>query len=234
MQTTPGPGFLFKMSADGSEFQWSTYYREKIAGIAVDFSGNIYVTGSTGDPKYPVTSGLPSGMTDAPFITGAFLTKISASGASIIYSTVIVGSGLLCPPSSSCFFSDAYASGVAVAVDAAGDAFMAGNTDTAKLPVTNGAAVSSGTGAFVASIKADGSAMAYLTLVGPGYEAPGGPEFTAGNTATAIAADKAGNVYLTGSTFDPSFPATAGAVSNDRIAHPFRPAVSIRPPMPSP
>ena len=213
MQTTPGPGFLFKISADGSQFLWSTYYRERIAGLAVDSSGSVYITGSTFDPNYPITPGLPAGavFSGLDATSGAFLTKISPAGTGVVYSAVIAGTGRLCPPSSSCFLSEGYTNGVAVAVDAAGDAFLAGNTNTATLPTTSGAAVPKGTGAFIASVKADGSALAYLTFVGSAYEAPGGPQVTAGNTATAIAADKNGNVYLAGSTFDLNFPATTGA-----------------------
>ncbi|HEY4085020.1 MAG TPA: SBBP repeat-containing protein [Bryobacteraceae bacterium] len=212
MQTTPGPGFLFKMSADGNQFLWSTYYREPIAGLAVDTSGDVYITGSTVDTKYPVTAGLPANPV-VGFLgpTGAFLTKITPAGDQIVYSTVIAGSGVLCPPSSSCFLSSPFTKGVAVAVNSAGEAFMAGNTDAAKFPATTGAAVTSGTGAFVAAVKADGSGMKYVTLIGPGYVALGGPEVNPGNVATAIAADEAGNAYLTGTTFDTQFPATTGA-----------------------
>jgi uncharacterized protein (TIGR03437 family) len=212
MQTTPGPGFLFKMSADGSQFLWSTYYREQIAGLAVDSSGSVYITGSTTDPTYPVTPGLPAGSSSLgpSALAGAFLTKISAAGSSIVYSAVIVGSGHTCGAGSSCSFSEIYASGAAVAVDAAGDAFFAGNTNAASLPTTSGAVVPTGTGAFVGSIKADGSAMTYLTFIGSANEATGEAVTFAGNIATAIAADSAGNAYVTGSTFDTMFPATAG------------------------
>jgi uncharacterized protein (TIGR03437 family) len=213
MQTSPGPGFLFKLSADGSQFIWSTYYRESIAGIAVDSSGNVYLTGSTADPQYPITAGLPAGEVGPgpASSTGAFLTKIAAAGDSIVYSTVIVGTGHTCSAGSSCFLSPMITSGVAVAVDAAGDAFMAGNTNTASLPTTPGAPVATGTGAFVGAVKADGSAMTYLTFVGNANLALGGPVVYAGNTATAIAADATGNAYVTGATFDTGFPATPGA-----------------------
>ncbi|HVY93827.1 MAG TPA: SBBP repeat-containing protein [Bryobacteraceae bacterium] len=208
--STPGPGFLFKMSADGSQFLWSTYYREAIAGLALDSSGNIYVTGTTNDAAYPVTPGLPAGPVTSGLaaVSGAFLTKISAAGDRIVYSAVISGSGHTCTGGSSCFLSPILTRGVAVAVDAAGDAFLAGNTNAATLPITPGAPITSGSGAFVASVKADGSALTYLTLVGPTYLT--GPFPISANVATAIAADATGNAYLTGSTFDTKFPATEG------------------------
>ncbi len=208
MQTSPGPGFLFKLSADGSQLIWSTYYREAIAGIALDSSGNVYLTGSTADPQYPVTAGLPAGKAG---YTGAFLTKIAAAGDQIVYSGVIAGTGHACSGGSSCFLSPMVTSGVAVAVDAAGDAFMAGNTNTASLPTTPGAPVAAGTGAFVCAVKADGSAMTYLTLVGSATASTGPTALFLGNTASAIAADAAGNAYVTGSTFDTGFPASSGA-----------------------
>jgi uncharacterized protein (TIGR03437 family) len=215
MQTSPGPGFLFKLNADGSQLIWSTYYREAIAGIALDSSGNVYLTGSTTDPKYPVTAGLPAG-TVGPHgfygVTGAFLTRIDATGNHIMYSTVIAGTGTTCSGGSSCLEVPVVTSGVAIAVDAGGDAFMAGNTNANNLATTPGVPVATGTGAFVCAVKADGSALTYLTFVGSAF-LDGGPfNGHVGNTASAIAADAAGDVYVTGSTWDTGFPATSGAV----------------------
>jgi uncharacterized protein (TIGR03437 family) len=67
-----------------------------------------------------------------------------------------------------------------------------------------------GTGAFVAKINSAGTALSYLTYIGPTYY-PSTPNTNPANTASAIAVDATGSVYLAGSTSDPEFPATAGA-----------------------
>ncbi|MDP9170338.1 MAG: SBBP repeat-containing protein [Acidobacteriota bacterium] len=97
-----------------------------------------------------------------------------------------------------------------MAVDSAGNAYLAGNTDTHDLPATAGAFLQLGVGAFVAKVKADGSGLSYLTYLSY-TEYPLLPVTNPANTAVAVACDAAGNAYLTGTTFDPKFPATAGA-----------------------
>jgi hypothetical protein len=83
LQSTSRPGFRLKLSADGSDIVWSTYFREAIKALAVDSRGNVYVTGSANDPTFPVTAALPNskvGLNMVPVISGAFLTKISEDG----------------------------------------------------------------------------------------------------------------------------------------------------------
>ena len=142
--------------------------------------------------------------------SAAFVTKISAAGDRIVYSARISGHQKNCGAGSSCFLSSRSTVGTAIAVDAAGNAYLAGNTDTADLPTTTGALLTQGTGAFVAKVNAAGSALVYLTYLGPGYQ-PLSPNTNPANTVTGIAADAAGNAYVAGSTFDDAFPATPGA-----------------------
>jgi uncharacterized protein (TIGR03437 family) len=212
-QSTPGPGFLVKLSADGSQLLYSTYFPEAISALAVDTSGNVYVTGSTYLTSFPVTPGLPAGpvsFSPVAMTSGAFLTKISADGSRIVYSALFSGASVDCGAGSSCFTGGRYATGVSVAVDAAGEAYLAGNTNTTDLPTTPGAFLTKGTGAFVAKVNAAGSALAYLTYISA-TNVIFVPYANPANIAAAIAVDSTGNAYLAGSTFDPSFPATAGA-----------------------
>jgi uncharacterized protein (TIGR03437 family) len=212
-QSTPGPGFIVKFNPDATQIIFSTYFPGSINGLAVDPAGNVYVGGSTSLSTFPVTAGLPAGqvgLQTVPIVFGAFLTKIAATGDKILYSTVIAGHGKDCGAGSSCFLSTRSTSGVAVAVDAAGEAYLAGNTDTNDLPTTIGAFLTKGTGAFVAKVNATGTALAYLTLIGDtNYIFT--PFSNPANTVFGLAVDAAGNAYLAGSTTDPNFPATAGA-----------------------
>jgi uncharacterized protein (TIGR03437 family) len=214
LQSTPGTGFLVKLNPDATGFIWSTYFPESILALAVDSAGNVYVAGDTISYSFPATSGISYGRVDVGEpggSSGAFLTKISAAGDRIVYSSVIAGSSKPCSGGSSCFLSERFTGAAAVAVDPAGNAYLAGNTDTTDLPTTPGSLMPSGIGAFAMKINAAGTAIAWLTYIGPtGYSYPA-PLVTYANSATAIAVDPAGNAYVVGSTFDPKFPATAGA-----------------------
>ena len=100
-------------------------------------------------------------------IYGAYLTKIAPSGDRIVYSTVISGQQKNCGAGSSCFTSSRGASAAGLAVDAAGNAYLAGNSDVTDLPTTPGVMVPNGAGAFIAKISAAGT-LAYLTYIGTG------------------------------------------------------------------
>jgi hypothetical protein len=179
LQSTPGPGFL--VNPDGTQLLFSTYFPAPLQALALDTAGNFYVTGSTYNSSIPVTPGLPAGTVIPPgsitATSAAFLTKIAAGGDRILYSTRISGHQKNCGAGSSCFLSSRYTTGTAIAVDAAGNAYLAGNTDTADLPTTSGALLTQGTGAFVAYLGGKGA-----------------------DVANAIALDAAGNVWLFGTT----------------------------------
>ena len=212
LQAAPGPGFIVKFSADATQILWCTYFPAPVAAMAIDSAGNVYVTGVTNLPSFPVTAGLPAG-TVTPFNTiasasGAFVTKIAATGDRVVYSALIAGHQKNCGGGSSCFLSSRYTAGNAIAVDSAGNAYFAGNTETADLPVTSGGFQATGTGAFVGKVNATGSALVYLSYVGPGYDAIT-PFTNPLNFVSGIAADTAGNAYLSGSTSDPAFPGKA-------------------------
>ena len=214
LQATPGPGFLVKFNPDATQILFSTYFPAAISALAIDAGGNLYVAGVTNLPTFPVTPGLPAGTVTPPATiasaSGAFLTKIAATGDRILYSALIAGHQKNCGAGSSCFLSSRYTAGTAVAVDSSGSAYLAGNTDTADLPVTSGALLAAGTGAFLAKVNATGTALVYLTYLGSG-SGPIAPNTNPENVVTGIAADAAGNAYVTGSTSDVQFPITSGA-----------------------
>jgi RHS repeat-associated protein len=164
-----------------------------INGIAVDGAGNSYLAGSTSSLNFPGTSGTYAGNQDA------FVTKLSPDGKSIIYSTYVG--------------SPAADAGQAIAVDAAGNAYLTGS-GSYGFPTTSGAYQGSntswlyggGTNAFVTKLNAAGDNLVYSTMLGGSGAA----------TGYGIAVNAAGNAYVTGSTANTgyplvSFPTTAGA-----------------------
>jgi len=159
------------------------------SGIAVDASGDAYVTGSTGSANFPTTSGALSG--NLAGTEDAFVTKLNASGTAIVYSTYLGGSG----------YDNAYG----IAVDASGDAYVTGLTQSANFPTTGGAFQSQFLGsqdAFVTKLNATGTALVYSTLLGGS---------TGGDYGTGIAVDVSGDAYVAGVTGSANFPTTANA-----------------------
>ncbi len=128
----------------------------------------------------------------------AFVAKVDAAGDALAYSSLIGGE----------YFDNA----ASIAVDASGDAYLTGWTNSTDFPIVNqisGACVSAcGTGnpvAFVTEVNAAGTALDYSTLLGGDIEAYG----------NAIALDSSGNVYVAGETNSTDFPLvnpTSGSV----------------------
>ena len=161
--------------------------------IAVDRSGFAYVTGQSFSADFPKTTGQGNqGSGDV------FVTKLAQDGETVVYSTFLGGKGI--------------EMGNGIAVDAAGNAYVSGQTASADFPTTAGAyrtsLPGSGGKAFVTKLDPTGS-LAYSTLVGVMY--PGG--FSSANTqlGVAVAVDGSGSAYLAGSTSSPDFPTTPGA-----------------------
>lgn len=217
--TQGSTGFLMKLRPDGSVL-YSTYLGgttgySALNGVAADSTGNAYVTGTTTASDYPHTAGMPAGLawpSGVPVISGAFFAKIDPTGSQILYAGVLTGPIPGCEvvrEGSSCFLSPVYNWGSAIAVDAAGNAYIAGSASVG-LPTTPGALLTNGIGAFVAKVNSAGTGMVYVTYLGAGDIQPGVAEVPT-DTVSAIAADDAGNAYISGSTADPNFPTTAGA-----------------------
>lgn len=152
-------------------------------GIAVDGSGNAYVTGQTASIDFPTTAGVYSGSNKGSF--DVFVTKVKPDGSGLVYSTYVGGSG-----------SD---SGNAIAVDGSGNAFVAGGA-SAGFPTTGSAYQQTFQGgavdAFVFELAASGGTLTYSTYLGG----------TGDDVANGIALDGAGNAYVVGSTGSGNFP----------------------------
>jgi hypothetical protein len=192
--------FVTEINPEGSGLVYSTFLggsgEDAVndgSGIAVDSTGNAYVTGVTSSSNFPVTPGAfqttCNGGSDG--CLDAFVTKINSAGSALVYSTYLGGSG------------NDFGSGIAV--DRSGNAYIAGQTGSSNFPVTPGAFQTTLNGAnnlFVTKINPAGSALVYSTyLGGSGYD-----------DGYGIAVDSSGNAHVTGSTSSTNFPVTPGAV----------------------
>ena len=197
--------FVTKLSPDGQTILYSTFLGgsrgDEATGISVDSSGNVFLSGSTVSPDFPITSG--AFQTSLQGHSDAFVSKLNATGSGLLYSTFIGGS------------TDDMATGIAT--DSAGNASIAGVTFSSDFPATQGSyqatkatAVCAQSltsfsspcpDAFVAKLNSAGSALAYATYLG-GNNYDG---------ATSIALDGNGSAYVTGLTSSTDFPTTSGA-----------------------
>jgi hypothetical protein len=192
--TQPGVdnAFVTKLNPSGTALVYSTYlggnYYDVGNGIAVDASGDAYVTGYTGSTNFPTTAGAFQTAPDS--INGnAFVTELNPSGSAPVYSTYLGGDS---------------AAGYGIAVDASGDAYVTGGTGPTDFPVTAGAFQTTQRGlgnAFVTKLNPSGTALVYSTYLG-------GNHYDVGN---GIAVDASGDAYVTGYTGSANFPTTAGA-----------------------
>src|SRR6266478_5521073 len=190
-----GDAFVAKLNPGGTALQYATYLggsgTDNAEGIAVDINGNVYVTGQTYSTDFPTVAAIQpanGGNQDSD----AFVTEINSSGSALVYSTYLGGSNAEW--------------GEAIAVDLAGNAYVAGATKSTDFPLANPLqAICEGcpgsADAFVAEISPNGAALFRATYIGGNSTDHG----------SAIAVDTAGNVYVTGFTYSADFPTTSGA-----------------------
>ena len=158
-------------------------------GIAVDSSGNAYVTGWTYSTDFPTTADAYQSTFNG--WTDAFVVKLSASGDNLVYSTYLGGS-----------YED---EGFGIAVDSSGNAYVTGRTYSTDFPTTADAYDRTYNGgyydAFVVKLSASGDNLVYSTYLG-------GNDWDIG---FGIAVDSSGNAYVTGWTRSTNFPTTPNA-----------------------
>lgn len=184
-------GFLFKLNPNGNSLEFSTYIGQcavnandacEVDALALDPQGNVYITGWTEDPAFPVTTGVFQ-----PNLSGsrdAFISKILSDGSAFVFSTFLGGSGIDI--------------GYAIELDNTGNIFVAGETHsndfTTVAPVQNSLG---GTGdGFIAKLNSTGTSLLFSTYLGG----------SASDTIYDLALDTLGFPYVTGLTVSSDFP----------------------------
>jgi len=188
--TSTGDAFVSKLSADGSTLLYSTYLGgngdEDAWHVAVDGAGEAEVVGYTASTNYPTVNAAQG--TYGGGVYNAFASKLSTDGSALVYSTYLGGNG----------DDEAYG----LALDSAGDAYVAGLTSSTNFPLKNAlqSAFSGIYDAFVTELDPNG-ALLYSTYLGGRRD----------TDAYGIAIDGAGNAYVTGATTSPNFRVSATA-----------------------
>jgi hypothetical protein len=201
-QTTINAGnndlFILKLSADGSSLVYSTFLGgsgfDEGTSIAIDPSGNAYVTGTTYSSNFPTTPGAYN-RTIQGVQNDAFALKLSSNGSSLVYSTYIGGT-----------LGDY---GNAITLDSSGFVYITGETTSTNFPTSPGAYQTTNKGSyevFIFKLNSDMSSLVYSTYIGGGGT----------DSSKAIVVDTSGNAYVTGSTTSVNFPTTLGAYQTTR------------------
>lgn len=218
----PAP-FVTKLSPDGSTLVYSTFLDgpttesdDSVSGIAVDSSFSAYVTGFTSSASFPTTAGAFETVYPAGYGQGsAFVTKLSADGSSLVYSTFLGGSGIE-------DISGGRALGAigGIALDSSNDAYVTGDTSSSNFPTKNpyiATCSSPCTEAFVSELNPTGTGLVFSTFLG-GSKAN---QYSYGlgiavdpSNCTSLSAGESCAVFVGGETSYTDFPVTANAVQS--------------------
>ena len=172
-------------------------------GLAVDSSGNAYLTGATSSTNFPTLNAIQGTNNAASSgLYNAFVTKLNPTGTALVYSTYLGGSTIV--------GGEQYPQGdvgEAIDVDSLGNAYVTGSTQTTNFPISpppppsttcpsasaNNVQICYGGGnydAFVTELNSAGNALVYSTYLGG----------AGGDVGYGIAPDSLGNAYITGYT----------------------------------
>ena len=174
--------FVTKLNASGNSLVYSTYLggddRDEGRPIAVDGNGCAYVAGLTRSTDFPTQNPYQTDQGD----WDAFVTKLSVSGSSLIYSTYLGGSG------------PDYGEGIAIDDDCC--AYVTGRAESLDFPTENPYQSEGGDEAFVTKLSVSGNSLVYSTYLGG----------SSSDDGYGIAVDGSGCAYVTGETFSTDFP----------------------------
>lgn len=184
--------FVTKLAPDGRSVAFSTYLggdgTDWGNGIAVHASG-IYVAGSTASRTFPTTGGAFQRVAADAF--DGYVVKLSLDGSALLFSTYFGGAG----------WDDL----TAVAVDAAGNAYVVGSSTATDFPTTDGAYLTTLTAGdispVVAKLPPDGSRPVYSTFLSPGKSTAAGTD-----SLRAVAVDATGAAFVLGTSYSTTFP----------------------------
>ena len=208
-----GGAFVSKLDSTGSTLVYSTYISSSSVGrsIAVDASGNAYVTGNTSASDFPIVNGLKTTVN----ASDAFVTKLNSSGSGLLFSTLLGGN------------DNEFGNGIAV--DGNGNINVVGSTVSNDFPTVNAiqpvrpSIHGCGTG-FVTKLNPSAPSYVFSTYLGG----------DSCDSANSVAVDTHANVYVTGATNSSNFPtanafqgAVASSIDFDAFVTKFTPTGTL-------
>jgi hypothetical protein len=190
-QTCPNTGsncdaFVSKVNPAGSALVYTTFVGgtglDYANAIAVDDKGSAYITGHAGSRDFPTVNAFQP--TQRGGFWNAFVSKLSADGATLIYSTYLGGNN--------------FDEGQGIAVDSEGNAYVTGYSKSPDFPMANAfqPTYRGSQDVFVSKFNPSGTALVYSTYLGGDADEEG----------KSIAVDRDGNAYITGATQSSPFP----------------------------
>lgn len=222
--------FITKIAPGGTSLVYSTYVGgssdDYAFALALDSSGDAYITGSTSNDDTTTTPAVPYPTTTGAFSTtysagtggsNAFVTELNPSGSTLVYSTFLGGS-----------VADF---GGGITVDSFNDAYVTGMTTSANFPVTsnafqsqlNGNGSTSASDAFVTQVLAGGATLGFSSFLG----GSGDENANASGSVGTIALDHSNNIWVGGSTnssttnSSTNFPVTSTAAQPTYGGNPY-------------
>ncbi|MFB3896979.1 MAG: SBBP repeat-containing protein [bacterium] len=184
--------FISKLNPDGSMLIYSTFLggstTDSAISIAVDSSGNVYIGGATSSSDFPTTSGAYDTTLNGNI--DIFISKLDTTGTAMVYSSFFGGS-------STNYFKN-------LCIDTSGNVYITGYTYSSDFPITPGAldtVYHGGGDIFISKFSNIGSTLIYSCLFGS----------SSSDIAYGIDVDTVGYIYISGMTYSPDFPVTAGA-----------------------
>ncbi len=172
--------FVLRLNKTGDALAFSTFlggsYDDRAFGLAIDPQGSVYLTGVATSDDFPTSSG--AFQTSRKSGTDAFVAKFLFDGTAV-YSTFLGGG------------SDDY--GNAITVDAAGNAYVVGDTESDGFPQVSASYQHSRHGAlegFITEVNSAGTGLVFSTFIGGSGD----------DSCTGVSVDPAGNFYVVGNT----------------------------------
>jgi outer membrane protein assembly factor BamB len=178
-------GFVVKLNPAGTTILYSTYIggsdEDTPTNIAVDSFGNAYIVGYTRSTNFPTQNPLQASNDGE---SDAFVAKLSANGAQLLYSTYLGGNAA--DPSAD------------ILLDSGGNILISGQTQSSNFPIANALQPNKGgdADAFLAKLDLTSSTLVYSTYIGG----------TENDSGDGIAVDATGNAFLMGTTLSTNFP----------------------------
>ena len=206
----PTDAFMLRLDPTGASLLYSTFLgggsSDTALAVAVDATGAAYATGTTTSTPFPVTPGAinlgpeVTTLESHPFVWAAvWVAKLSSEGGPFDYVAVFGGA--------------ASSEGTAIAVDSAGNAYVAGSVGTGQMedfpivgnvvqPKRGGSLCNTCSNGFVSKINPTGTNIVFSTYFGGSVT----------DVINGVALDAAGNIYIAGTSDSPDLPVTAGVV----------------------